>query len=487
MLSSERTVGESNKNEKAISPESVNDANKNRKIAVKKKKANYQSIFNQASDAIYICNIAGDFIDVNESFCRMFGYTAKEFLQMSILDVMEPEELKARPIAFARVATGQHLFGQRRMVKKNGEILDMEINIKMYDENCVMAIARDVTELRNTQKMIQMSEERFRGAFEHAAIGMALVSIKGEWLKVNKELCNIVGYTEQELLSLTFQQITHPDDMENDLIFLQQTLRGEREYYRMEKRYFHKNGAIVWINLNVTLVKDSQSQPVYFVSQIENITERKKSEEAHKKSEANLKVIFDTTDTAYTLVDKNLTIIAANKYAIDFAKNEIGVAGKVGDNLASFFLEERRPIIENVIPQVLSGRSITYEADYPQEDGSVHWYYVRLYPIGGIEKEIFGLMLAIDNITKRKEEELQKEETANELIIRNKRLEEFTHILSHNIRSHVARLIGLSDLLLLHQDINEQESKEIVSGISVSAKGLDEVVKNLHNILQFKN
>ncbi len=97
---------------------------------IKRKKTNYHSIFNQASDAIYICDIAGNFIDVNESFCQMFGYTGKEFLRLNIVDVMEPEELKARPIAFARVATGEHLIGQRRMKKKTGEILDMEINIK---------------------------------------------------------------------------------------------------------------------------------------------------------------------------------------------------------------------------------------------------------------------------------------------------------------------------------------------------------------------
>ena len=447
--------------------------------------ANYHSIFNQASDAIYICNMDGYFLDANDSFCRMFDYSREELLSLKIEHIMEQVQLKQQPIQYSKVGTGQQLFGERRMVTKYGVIRDMEINLKMYEKDRVLAIARDVTEIRKTQNQVILSEARFRGAFEHSSIGMALVSLTGDWLKVNEALCQMTGYTEEEMLTRNFKEITYADDLESNLLFLKQTIDGKTEYFRMEKRYIHQNGSLIWVKINSSIIKGSNAEPLYFVSQIENITERKNSEQALKKSEANLQTIFDNTDTAYVLVNKELNIIAFNKYAWDFGKNEIGVSGKIGDNLSVFFLENRRQIIEKLIPDVFNGQNINYEASYPQKDGSVNWYNVRLYSISGTENEVFGLMLAIDNITKRKQDELERERIANDLLNRNKDLEKFTHIMSHNVRSHIARLMGLTNLLIDYK-LSEPEKSDFISAISLSANELDEVVMNLNDVLQVK-
>lgn len=115
----------------------------------------------------------------------------------------------------------------------------------------------------------------FENAFENAPIGMALVSKEGNWLKVNKALCLIVGYSEEELLITNFQEITHPDDLDKDLALLYETLEGKRETYKLEKRYIHKNKNIIWIQLSVSLVRDANGEPAYFISQIEDITRNK--------------------------------------------------------------------------------------------------------------------------------------------------------------------------------------------------------------------
>ena len=147
---------------------------------------------------------------------------------------------------------------------------------------------------------------------------------------------------------------------------------------------------------------------------IEVYFNKKAHQDALVQSEANLKTIFDTTDTGYVLVDKKLKIIASNKFATDFANNEIGVAEDGSDNLADFFLDKRRPIIEKLIPEVFNGKNFNYDANYPQPDGSIHWYNVRLTPITGHEKKVLGLMIAIDNITERKEaEDALKKSEAN--------------------------------------------------------------------------
>ena len=118
--------------------------------------------------------------------------------------------------------------------------------------------------------------DAFRLAFDEAPIGMALVAVDGQWLRVNRSLSELTGYTAGELLGGRFQDITHPDDLEADLQYVNQTLAGERRRYRMDKRYVRKDGEIVWASLSVSLVHDSDGAPLVFVSQIEDITERRR-------------------------------------------------------------------------------------------------------------------------------------------------------------------------------------------------------------------
>jgi PAS domain S-box-containing protein len=119
----------------------------------------------------------------------------------------------------------------------------------------------EVAKQERTQEMLREAEERFRSAFSYAVIGMALVGTDGRWLQVNRSLCEIVGYSEQELLSKTFQDITHPDDLEADLGYVHQLLSGEIRTYQMEKRYLHKLGHVVWVLLSVSLVRDNEGNP----------------------------------------------------------------------------------------------------------------------------------------------------------------------------------------------------------------------------------
>ncbi|WP_050799485.1 EAL domain-containing protein [Thiocapsa marina] len=121
---------------------------------------------------------------------------------------------------------------------------------------------------------LQESERRFRSVFEQAAVGMARLAPDGTWLDVNDKLCSIVGYTREELLSKSFQDTTHPDDLQADLDYVDQLLQGRIRAYAMEKRYYKKSGDVVWINLAVSLERDHNGNPAYLISVIEDITER---------------------------------------------------------------------------------------------------------------------------------------------------------------------------------------------------------------------
>jgi diguanylate cyclase (GGDEF)-like protein/PAS domain S-box-containing protein len=126
---------------------------------------------------------------------------------------------------------------------------------------------------------LQESEELFRSAFDYAAIGMALVSTKGRWLQVNRSLCDILGYTEDELLATTFQKVTYPDDLGAALANIKQLLKGRMPTYQMEMRYLHKQGHMVWVLWSVSRVRDRNTDAVHLIFQVQDITDRKRAEE----------------------------------------------------------------------------------------------------------------------------------------------------------------------------------------------------------------
>ena len=141
---------------------------------------------------------------------------------------------------------------------------------------------------------------------------MALVGLDGRWLRVNRALCAIIGYSEEELLQKKFQDITHSDDLEADLGHVRDLVDGRQRSSQMEKRYFHHDGHVVWINLTASLVRDGAGRPAHFVSQIEDITARKHAEEALRKSQQMFQRLFESSPDAVVLVGRDSRIVRAN-------------------------------------------------------------------------------------------------------------------------------------------------------------------------------
>src|SRR5262249_50669017 len=132
------------------------------------------------------------------------------------------------------------------------------------------------------------SDARFGAIFENAAVGVACVAPDGRWVEVNQRLCDIVGYTREELMTKNFADITHPDDLEQDLGAMRRMLAGEIETYLREKRYYHKDGSVVWANLTASLMRKADGSPDYFISIVEDISERKRAEEKLREREERL-------------------------------------------------------------------------------------------------------------------------------------------------------------------------------------------------------
>lgn len=200
------------------------------------------------------------------------------------------EETLAMPISSwdeeVEIITGK---GNQKWVRFIGQS-EIENNIctRLY------GIYQDITETKKDQEQLRLSMEQFTGAFEYSAIGMAIVSLEGKWLKVNKQLCDFLGYSEEELLTSSFQTITHPEDLDSDLDYANSLISGKSDTYQMEKRYFHKNGSVVHALLSVSVVRDNKQQPIHFISQVEDISKRKKAENDIIKVNQELTAILNS-------------------------------------------------------------------------------------------------------------------------------------------------------------------------------------------------
>ncbi|MEQ8962409.1 MAG: PAS domain S-box protein, partial [Coleofasciculus sp. C2-GNP5-27] len=161
---------------------------------------------------------------------------------------------------------------------------------------------------------LRESEDCFRKAFNYAASGMALVALDGHFLKVNRYLCEILGYSEAELLAKTCPEITHPNDLEAERDYTRQLLNGDIRYYHLEKRYSHKQGHSIWILLSVSLVRDSRGNPLYGLAQMQDITERKQIEEALQGNQRLLRAITQANPSILYIYDRiNKQILYFNR------------------------------------------------------------------------------------------------------------------------------------------------------------------------------
>ena len=274
----------------------------------------YYDLINQSPDGYFIIELSGNILIVNNAMCKELEFSEEEFLSMSIWDIIPEQYLDQYKERLTRILRGESLKeAAEYMVRgKTGRQHYVEVlSAPRYAGGDIIGfqgVARDITARKRAEEALFESEQRFKSAFQYSAIGMALVSLEGKCLKVNSVLCSILGYSEDELLMKTFQEYTHPDDLDGDLDYLNQLLAGKIESYKIEKRYFHKNGKIIWGLLAVALAKDNTGAPLYLISQIEDITEHKLADAALRKSEDRFRAWIENSSDLVTVVGADGTI-----------------------------------------------------------------------------------------------------------------------------------------------------------------------------------
>lgn len=208
-------------------------------------------------------------------------------------------------------------------------------------------------------------------------------------------------------------------------------------------------------------------------------------EEALKKSEANLRTIFDNTDSAYILIDSDLHIVSFNALAQKYSEDQNKKSLQINKSIKDYFTAERWPVILKTVEKVAAGENVSYELSFINAQGLTQWHDVRWLNVKNNDNANWGFILANKNITEAKTLELERERITADLIQHNSHLEQFTYIVSHNLRAPVANIIGLTEMLKEYdQDLDPDARQEVVERLSLSIKNIDTVIKDLNNVLQ---
>lgn len=256
--------------------------------------AQLRRILKQSFAGIVQTDTQGHMVLVNQRWCEMLGYSEAELLQMSVADITHPSSLETTLEAVGRLSQGGPDFQiEKNYRRKDGTILRAHSNVSALRDaegnfQGLLAVVLDLTDRLEAETALRESEERFRGIFEHAAEGIAISDVRGNLVRCNAVFSALTGYSHQELAARHFSSLIHPDDRAQNLELVQELLEGKRSWFHIDNRYITKSGSPVWVQKQVSLVRNVKHQPLYFVALVTDISHRKRDEAVLRQQQAKL-------------------------------------------------------------------------------------------------------------------------------------------------------------------------------------------------------
>jgi len=466
--------------------------------ALKESEELFRRAFQTSPDSININRLAdGMYIKINQGFTSIMGFTEEEIIGKTSLE----KNIWVNPDERIKLVQGLKRDGfvtnhEALFKKKDGSIVSGLMSASYIDLNGVphiLSITRNISDIKKIQNELQVNEERFRRVFQEGRFSMALCGKDFRFLKVNDAFCKMTGYPENELLALTFTDITHPAHVEADVESIKKLYDGFIQVYQSEKRYIRKDKRVVWGSINISAMRDPHGAFLYFLAMINDVTERKMVEVALKENNYRLDLAMQTANMAWWEMD----IPTGN---VRFHPRKTEMIGYPSENFRHYndFMVLVHP--DDYIKTMesmrnhLGGKMEKYESEYRilTKSGDYRWFY----DIGTIvKKDATGspasLTGLVEDITDRKniEEEIRMlnsnleqkvAERTEQLLLANKELEAFSYSVSHDLRAPLRAIIGFTNILVEdHEGSLNDEGRRVCGIISSSAEKLGKLIDDL--------
>jgi len=332
---------------------------------------------------------------------------------------------------------------------------------------------------RKALQALQASETLYKNTFTQAAVGVAHVGLDGRWKLVNEKLCSLLGYSAEELHQLRFQDITHKDDLADDLDLALKLIAGEISHYDMEKRYIHKNGGTVWVKLNVSLVRKTDNNPDFFISIIEDITDKKKTE----KTAALLGRILEVSlNEVYTFDATTLYFTSVNVGA----RNNLGYTMEEMQSLTPFDIKpefSQQSFSETIAPLKNGAQDkITFETIHKRKNGTFYPVEVHLQFAAREDPPVFVAIIL--DITERVRLTRDLHNTVDQLRHASKAKSDFLASMSHELRTPLNTIIKLSKVIGTQHlgEIQQNQYIDHAKDIETNSLYLLDLINNILDI-----
>jgi PAS domain S-box-containing protein len=436
-------------------------------------------------DMICASDKDGNIVEFNAAAQNKFGYELEEVIGKPVR-MLYASGTESTHITQTELRAHGYYIGEIENVKKNGETFTSFLSasiLKNEDGEIIgaMGVSRDVSEAKKAEQALRDSEERYSAVYNQAYIGIAKISLTGQFLQVNQQLCNILGYTEEELKQMVFVDITAPEDMKTTVQAWDKFLNDEIEKTTIEKKYLHKNGKVIYTNLTVSLVKDTKGMASHFLSVFQDITERRKAEKEQLAQTAKLNAVFESGSHLVWTADKDACLTSYNKNFKYFIKQQYGVEVFSGISLIKGSIVSSDEFNDFWIKKynlTLGGMPQYFETKFMDSAQNTLWYEIYLNPIFDENKKVTEVSGIGHDITDKikANEKIQQSLQEKEIL-----LKEVHHRVKNNLQV-------ISSILNLQSSyIKDQNTLNILKESQNRIKSMAFIHENLYQTKDFSS